>query len=560
MPLWAEDVRLSGSGEWEYLLTGADPQDPLSWWTEAEWAAASEEPDTAPPGPAAPGGGTQAERDKATALGWDMDRPLPTRMVTVDEEQPNKDVAGNPVYVKRVTQMVDMEAVYRWAEAQAKGRAAEERYQEQTAYARNQAQERAREAQRNVETDDARQQAQQAAAAARQPTSLEALQAEAILSGNVERAFFLRDFQNAPTSHQMLQLSLEYADNPAALKVLYDFIHGSYRNPFTKRGQDPSDPFGGNLLQRGVAAGLLPPEYASPENIYPFNVRGALDFLTPARLQQAELGQQFRQGGGVLAPFQQEQPLAQEVLPPFSPATPLARPQNAAFPGGEAGEAGGPSGLLTQPAANLPGFTSLTGPKPAREPFQAGGGTGALVVGTPSLKAAKEFGDFLSTIHEGTPRDRTENPWMFASDAALEAVRRSGEPDVDQGAAQTEIDRRAGVGASQVARGPEGSFADFMRGGPDLRSTPAERGAFLAGPTEAQQIATGSYFDRGNLRWTSTPVRLDPQGGLVPFEQVGQRKNDVDPFGFDEFQKTLRTLKPPAQRRVIGSPFLVRRR
>lgn len=68
--------------------------------------------------------------------------------------------------------------------------------------------------------------AQDQAARAQQERSLDEQIAHELDRGNYQKAVSLRNFKNAPTPLQQLELAMEYADNPEALKVLFDFIQG----------------------------------------------------------------------------------------------------------------------------------------------------------------------------------------------------------------------------------------------------------------------------------------------------------------------------------------------
>src|SRR3990167_5858613 len=116
--------------------------------------------------------------------------------------------------------------------------------------------------------------AAQAALQPKRPGSLAGLMAEAIDSGDIDQARFLRDFENEVTPYQYLQLTLEYADNPEALKVLFDFaqarrpgtVAATGKTAFGEQGKGPFAPQPSPSQQAGFGPGSFQARsFAAPD-------------------------------------------------------------------------------------------------------------------------------------------------------------------------------------------------------------------------------------------------------------------------------------------------------
>src|SRR3990167_1903017 len=208
--------------------------------------------------------------------------------------------------------------------------------------------------------------AAQAALQPKRPGSLAGLMAEAIDSGDIDQARFLRDFENEVTPYQYLQLTLEYADNPEALKVLFDFaqarrpgtVAATGKTAFGEQGKGPFAPQPSPSQQAGFGPGS-------------FQAR-SFDAQDPATQQQYLLGQQYNA-------TKNPQPSPALDVPQPSPALDVNRPTQYPF--------------APQPAAPI-------GTQPVFQAPATGQNVQNGVTGTPGEGYADPFGPSIREYEE----------------------------------------------------------------------------------------------------------------------------------------------------------------
>ena len=391
--------------------------------------------------------------------------------------------------------------------------------------------------------------AQQKAGQPQRQGSLTGLMAEAIIGGDIDRARSLRDFENEITPLEYLRLTLDYASNPDALKVLFDFVQA--RRPGIA-GMGRQGPFGGQgQPQPSQLAGFAPGSY----------IAGLFDAQPESAQQQYLLGRQYRAAGGLMPGDIK----TRDILPP-----PLA---------GDAQS--GPFQGFTGPSNQPGGETDMDGQGYFRPSSGTAELSGGLLGASSFLRGKKERYDFEAGIPAGTPRSRESDPYKFVSDKALEMIRSSQETSgEDKAAAQAEMDRRKGVSSSALARGPGASFAGFMAGGPNLGDVTAqERAQTLAGSPYAGKVnasnpqtyawtdwvdeVTGERFQE-NRATDPTKSGLSSTGFFETLQKPASKPaSPFNPVGWEDYLKAAQTLgasKRPRQRSPFGPPRYIERR
>src|SRR3990167_6243645 len=368
--------------------------------------------------------------------------------------------------------------------------------------------------------------AAQAALQPQRPGSLAGLMAEAIDSGDIDQARFLRDFENEVTPYQYLQLTLEYADNPDALKVLFDFARA--RRPGTVGtagksafGQQPSPSHQVNPLLPSERAGFGPGSFQAR----------SFDAQDPATQQQYLLGQQYNA-------TKNPQPSPALDVPQPSPALDVNRPTQYPF--------------ASQPAAPI-------GTQPVFQAPATGQNVQNGVTGTPGEGYADPFGP---SIREYEERQAPSDVEELANEGWVIRTPAGGKP-VDNS-----------------------TFKGFMAGFKPFADTPQQsadmaRNLAAGNPYAGKEMSTDPLTGQWS-RWvdamTGEPFKQAAGGGLeaLPFSdeeraayQASKPKPPTTPSPFggvdlEGYLKAAQTLgaskKPKQPRRIQPSPFMVQRR
>ena len=369
--------------------------------------------------------------------------------------------------------------------------------------------------------------AQQQALQPKRPSSLVGLMAEALDSGNIEQARGLWEFENQITPLQYLQLTLEYADNPEALKVLFDFVQA--RRPGIIGGQGQG-PVSGQPSQQ---AGFAPGSYAAR----------SFDLQDPATQQQYLLRQQYIKAGGVpggSSPFQTSDEATASLSARYPDAPREALMEEALRLTGQAGQ---PQAALAAPAA-------AAEPRDVLDRLR--GGAGLSPLGTRPVFQAPAAGQ--QAFGEGPGIEQQLPPMQEP-------------PSVEDDIAGEGYAIQNPAGGRPV---DNSTFEGFMSGFKPFADTPGQAadiaknlaaGNPYAGKVNASNPVTGQWTDWVDQQNGQVFMEI-PGGGLSAterFEPIQKPKqpspfNPVDLEGYLKAAQTLGASKKPRQRSPFTSP------